>query len=49
MFPNLLQFLDKGFILINVAELIRVFVVTLKVPIGRRCDHEMDRLIVKEG
>jgi hypothetical protein len=49
MFPNLLQFLDKGFILINVAKLIWVFVVALKVPIGRRGDYEMDGLIFQEG
>jgi hypothetical protein len=35
MTPNLLQFTKKSLIILNVAELIRVLIVALEVPIGR--------------
>jgi hypothetical protein len=35
MTPNLLQFAKKCLIILDVAELIRVLVVTFEVPIGR--------------
>jgi hypothetical protein len=49
VFPNLLQFLDKGFVFIYVAKLVRVLVITLQVPVRGRGDYEMDRLIFQEG
>ncbi len=45
MSPYFFQLGEECFVVLNMTELIRVFVITLEVPIGRRCDNEMNRLI----
>jgi hypothetical protein len=49
MFPNLLQLLEEDLIVLNVPKLIRVLVVTLKVPIRRGSHNEMHGLVLQEG
>lgn len=41
MLPDFLQFFEKRFVVLNVAELIRVFMISFKIPIWRRCDNQM--------
>jgi hypothetical protein len=46
--PDLFQFTYECFVVLNVSELIRIFVVAFEVPIRRRCDNEMDGLVIHE-
>lgn len=46
--PDLFQFTYECFVVLNVSELIRILVVAFEVPIRRRCDNEMDGLIIHE-
>ena len=46
--PDLLQFSKKCFVVLNVAELVRVLVVPFQVPVWRRRDDEMDGLVRQE-
>jgi hypothetical protein len=46
--PDFLQLRKKCFVILNVAELIRVFIVTLEVPIWRRCNNKVKRLRLQE-
>ena len=46
--PDLGQLVQKHFIVLDVAELIRVFLIALKIPVGRRSDGKMHRFIRQE-
>ena len=46
--PDLLQLIQERLVILNVPELIRILVVALEVPIGRRRDDEMDGLVIDE-
>src|SRR4030067_169038 len=46
--PDLLQLGEECLVVLNVAELVRVFVVSFKVPIRRGCDNKMHRLVFQE-
>ena len=40
--PDFLQLEQECLVVLNVAKLVRVFVVALEIPIRRRSDHEVD-------
>jgi len=40
--PDFLQLEQERLVVMDVAELVRVFVVPLEIPIWRRSDHEVD-------
>lgn len=48
MAPDLLQLSEERLVILNVAELMRVFVVLFEVPIRRGCDNDMHRLCFQE-
>ncbi len=41
MTPDFLQLEQESFVVLDVAQLIRVFVIALEIPIRRRSDHEV--------
>ena len=45
--PDLLQLKEERFIILNMAELVRVFVIPFQVPIGGRRDDKMNRSVVQ--
>ena len=47
--PDLLQLEQECLVVLNVSELVRVLVVPFEIPVGRRRDDKMDRLVRQEG
>lgn len=47
--PDLVQFGKKGLVVLDMAQLIRVLVVTLEIPVWRGGNDQMDRFILQEG
>ena len=47
--PDLVQFGKKGLVILDMAQLIRVLVVTLEVPVWRGGNDQMDRFVLQEG
>lgn len=46
--PDLLQLGEECLVVLNVAELVRVFIIPFEVPIRRGCDNKMHRLVLQE-
>jgi hypothetical protein len=47
--PNLLHFIQKCLVILDMPQLIGILVVPFEIPVRRRCNNEMDRLIIQEG
>jgi len=49
MAPHLLHFSKECFIILNMSELLRVFIVTFQISARRRRNNTMDRFVIQEG
>ncbi|OPY84459.1 MAG: hypothetical protein A4E65_00276 [Syntrophorhabdus sp. PtaU1.Bin153] len=46
--PYLLQLSEKCFVVLNMTKLVRVIIVSLEIPIRRRCNDQVYRLLPKK-
>jgi len=47
--PDLVQFGKKGLVVLDMAQLVRILVVTLEVPVWWGGNDQMDRFVLQEG
>ena len=49
MFPNFFQFSKKCLIILDMTQLIGIFVIPFEIPVRRGSNNEVNRLILQEG
>lgn len=47
--PHFLELSEKGLVVLDVSELIRILVVALEIPVRWRRNNQVNRLILQEG